>query len=274
MVDFLLLMIRVSAPLILIALAGYMSERGGIINIGLEGKTLLACFLCAAASLKFGAIAGVIAGIGGATLLSILHWNLTQTFRIDQIISGMAINLFAAGATSFLKSEHAASTMTDAQRIPMNIYYGFAIVSPLAFWWFANHTRFGLQHRSVGSDPEKARLLGVNPLRLRLISMLFVGTCCGLAGCLLVSDVQTFTDGMTSGRGYIALAALILAGWRPHWTGAACLLFGLATAVQIKFNGQFGIPSEVYKSLPYVITLIALTGLVGKNRAPGGLGKI
>lgn len=278
MVDFLMLIVTMSSPLLLMAMAGYCSERSGIINIGLEGKMLTACFVCAAAAPQFGAVGGVLAAILAGIIISLLHWTLTQVYRIDHIISGMAINLLASGGTGFLEaSGYAKNTLTDAQRLPLPLYYAIAVLGPVLLFVVANQTRFGLRHKSVGSDPDKARLLGINPQRVRFFALMITGVFAGLAGSLLVSETSTFTKDMTSGRGYIALAALILGGWRPVPAALSCLLFGLATAVQIKMSGQqvmgLEIPSEIWKMLPYIVTLLALAGLLGRNRTPAGLGK-
>ena len=216
----------------------------------------------------------IFAGI----IISLLHWTLTQVYRIDHIISGMAINLLASGGTGFLEaSGYAKNTLTDAQRLPLALYYAIAILAPIVLFLVAGKTRFGLRHKSVGSDPEKARLLGINPQGVRFFALILTGVFAGLAGSLLVTETSTFTKDMTSGRGYIALAALILGGWRPIPAALSCLLFGLATAVQIQLSGKplFGlkIPSEIWKMLPYIVTLLALAGLLGRNRTPAGLGK-
>ncbi len=276
--SFLLQVVTMSAPLLLLAMAGYASERSGVINIGLEGKMLTACFVCAAFAPQFGAIGGVVMAILAGIVISMLHWTLTQVYRIDHIVSGMAINLLASGGTGFLEaSGFAKNTLTEAQRLPLWFYYAVALLAPFLLFWAANHTRFGLQHKSVGSDPSKARLLGINPQRIRLLALTLTGVFSGLAGSLLVSETSTFTKDMTAGRGYIALAALILGGWRPIPAALSCLLFGLATAVQIQLSGKpmFGmqIPSEIWKMLPYIVTLLALAGLLGRNRTPAGLGK-
>lgn len=278
MVDFLLQILTMSAPLLLMAMAGYMSERSGVINIGLEGKMLTACFVCAATSTHYGAVGGLLFAILAGIIMSLLHWTLTQVYRIDHIISGMAVNLLASGGTAFLEgSGIGKATMTDAQKLPLTLYYAIAIIAPIAIYVMANQTRFGLRHKSTGSDPDKARLLGINPQRIRFGALALTGVFAGLAGSLLVSETSTFTKDMTSGRGYIALAALILGGWRPIPAALSCLLFGAATAVQIRMNGQplFGmeIPSELWKMLPYIVTLLALAGFLGKNRTPAGLGK-
>ena len=190
----------------------------------------------------------------------------------------MAINLLASGGTGFFEaSGYARNSLTESQRLPLPFYYAIALISPILFFLMASKTRFGLRHKSVGSDPDKARLLGINPQRVRFAALILTGVFAGLAGSLLVAETSTFTKDMTAGRGYIALAALILGGWRPIPAALSCLLFGLATAVQIQFSGKplFGIeiPSEIWKMLPYIVTLLALAGLLGRNRTPAGLGK-
>jgi simple sugar transport system permease protein len=267
-----------SSPLLLMAMAGYASERSGIINIGLEGKMLTSCFVCAAFAPAYGAFGGVLMAILAGIIISLLHWTLTQIYRMDHIISGMAINLLASGGTGFLEaSGYAKATLSDSQRLPLALYYALAIGTPVLLYFVANKTRFGLRHKSVGSDPDKARLLGIDPQRVRFFALILTGVFSGLAGSLLVSETSTFTKDMTSGRGYIALAALILGGWRPIPAALSCLLFGLATAIQIQLSGKplFGleIPSEIWKMLPYIVTLLALAGLLGRNRTPAGLGK-
>ena len=157
------------------------------------------------------------------------------------------------------------------------MYYAIAVISPFLLFAMAGRTQFGLRHKSVGSDPDKARLLGIHPQRVRFSALIMTGVFAGLAGSLLVTETSGFTKEMTSGRGYIALAALILGGWRPIPATAACLLFGVAKAVQIRFSGtpifNFDIPSEIWNMLPYIVTLLALAGLLGRNRTPAGLGK-
>jgi simple sugar transport system permease protein len=277
-INFLLQVVSISAPLLLLAMAGYASERSGVINIGLEGKMLMACFVCVAFAPQYGAFGGVAMAIFAGIIISLIHWTLTQVYRIDHIVSGMAINLFALGGTGYLEAAgYAKKTLTEGQRLPLPFYYVVALLAPFMFFWVANQTRFGLQHKSVGSDPEKARLLGINPQRTRFVALILTGVFAGLAGSLLVTETATFTKDMTAGRGYIALAALILGGWRPIPAAFSCLLFGLATAVQIQLSGNplFGlqIPSEIWKMLPYIVTLLALAGLLGRNRTPAGLGK-
>ena len=267
-----------AAPLILAAIAGFASERAGVINIALEGKMLGAAFACYAGAVKFGAVGGVGCALLVGVLLSLVHWWMTQKFRIDPVISGMGVNLLAMGSTNFLLGVVGSNVMTSAQTMPLWVFYGLAVVAPLAAHFISMRTKQGLHHRAVGSDPDKARLLGLDPIRIRFAALIVTGICCALAGCLLVSETSTFTDNMTSGRGYIALAALILGGWRPIPAALSCLLFGIASGLKIQLQGSvingFMIPSEAWTILPYLVTVIALAGFLGKSRTPKGLGKV
>jgi ABC-type uncharacterized transport system permease subunit len=152
-----------------------------------------------------------------------------------------------------------------------------ALVLPALLYGYLRMSRAGLRLLAVGSDPEKARLMGVRPLRVRLIALVATGMFTGLAGAFIVSNVGRFTNDMTAGRGYIALAALILGGWRPLPTLIACIGFALFEAVQLQLQGTelmgAKIPSEAWQALPYLVTVIALAGFLGKSRAPQGLGK-
>ena len=284
--------ITLSAPLILAALGGYTSESSGIINIGLEGKMLMAACVTSLAAAAFNnAVMGALCGIGSATLLSLLHWLLTQKFSLDHIISGMAINAIAMGGTNFLDR-----AFTDTERtsgvpglpsltlklgsgatFPISIYLILAFLLPGLLALYIRRSRAGLRLLAVGNDPDKSRLMGVRPLRVRLVAALATGLFTGLAGAMILSNVGRFTNEMTAGRGYIALAALILGGWRPLQAMLACITFGLFEAIQIQLQGTnvlgAKIPSEAWSALPYLVTVIALAGFIGKSRAPLGLGK-
>lgn len=222
---------------------------------------------------------GLLAGIGAATLLSLLHWLATQKYRIDHVISGMAVNAIAAGASSFLYGAFSDPAKSGSMpHFDVRIFEALALVLPFALWAYAARTRGGLRLQAVGSDPERARLAGLNPLRIRLEGLTATGVFAGLGGVMLVSNSGVFTNDMTAGKGYIALAALILGGWRPLAAFAACLAFGFLSALQIQFQGQLfagiNIPSEFWASVPYIATVIALAGFLGKNRTPAGLGKL
>lgn len=284
--------ITLATPYILAALGGLTSERSGIVNLCLEGKMLIAACVTALAAEAFqNAWLGVGFGVGSAVLVSILHWLLTQKFAIDHIISGMAINLLAIGGSNYLFGAFASRDSESGIPIlptfvvklgslgnfTISIYLVLALLLPFAAYFYIKGTRAGLRLFAVGNDPDKARLMGVRPLRVRLLALIATGVFTGLAGAQIISNVGRFTDNMTAGRGYIALAALILGGWRPIPTFIACIAFALFEAVQLQLQGTelmgAKIPSEAWQALPYLVTVIALAGFLGKSRAPQGLGK-
>lgn len=277
MLNFLALTIVLSMPLILAAMGGFTSERTGVINIGLEGMMLMAACLAALVGVSHGPVAGLLAGIFGATALAVLHWLATQIYRIDHVISGMSINALAAGGTNFLFDRFSDPSRSGGVPIlPIAFYKLAAFVIPFALWLYLRKTRGGLRMVAVGSDPDKARLMGVQPVRVRLFGLLATGLFTGLAGVSLVTDTGVFTDNMTAGRGYIALAALILGGWRPVPAMLACVGFGFFSALRLVLEGSRWvafIPTQAWTALPYVVTIIALAGFLGRSRTPAGLGK-
>jgi ABC-type uncharacterized transport system permease subunit len=270
--------IKLGAPLILAAMGGLASERSGVINIGLEGKVLMAAlmvWLISAAT--HNPYFGLAAGIGASVLLSLLHWLLTQKYAMDHIVSGMAINAIAYGGSNFLFVKFNSVDQGGFPRLPLAVYWGLGLVLPFVIWAYVRRTRGGLRLLAVGNDPDKARQMGVFPERIRLVALIATGCFCGFAGGLIVSNAGAFNDGMTAGRGFIALAALIVGGWRPLPALAACLFFGMLQQLQIQFQNVpiFGIevPGWVWLSLPYAATIIVLAGFLGMNRTPSGLGK-
>ena len=270
-------MLVLSAPLILAAMGGYTSERGGVINIGLEGMMLISACVTALAGPKFGPWGGLAFGIGASLTLAMFHWLVTQIYRVDHVISGMAINAIAAGGTNYLYGKLADPSMSSAPHLPVALFTVVAFVLPLGLWLYTRFTRGGLRLMAVGADPAKARLVGIQPLKVRFLGLVATGVFTGLAGAQLIAYTPSFTDNMTAGRGYIALAALIVGGWRPAPAFLACLAFGLFSALQVQLQGTavFGaqVPSEAWAALPYVVTIIALAGFLGRNRTPAGLGK-
>ncbi|WP_281984589.1 ABC transporter permease [Thalassorhabdomicrobium marinisediminis] len=265
--------VRMAIPLLLACLAGLFSERAGIFDIGLEGKMLAAAFLAAAVSLVSGnAWVGLLAGIGISIALSLIHGLASITFRGNQLISGVAINFFAAGLTVvvaqgwFAQGGRTPSLPKDArfngidfpgaltrvrdkmQADPWAQFYsefisGHSILVYLGLltvplsWWVLYRTRFGLRLRAVGEAPEAVDTAGISVVRLRYTAVIIAGVLCGVAGAYLSTAVQAgFTKDMTANRGFIALAALIFAKWRPWYALGACLLFGLFFAIDNRFQ--------------------------------------
>ena len=273
--ELLLIAVGLATPLIFAMLGGYASERGGVINIGLEGMMLSSACVSALVGVAHGPAWGLVAGVTAATALSLLHWLATQIYRIDQVISGMALNAIAAGATNFLNQKFASGASSVV--FPELPYQVLAVISVAAVAVVATRTRFGLRLVAVGADPVKARLVGLNPVNIRLLAASATGLFTGLAGNYLVAETGVFTDNMTAGRGYIALAALILAGWRPVPGLIAALIFGFLNALSIKLQGQavagVVLPGEFWTSVPYLVTVLAMGGFMARNRTPAGLGK-
>lgn len=266
-----------AAILGLAALGGLYSERSGIVNIGLEGNMLIsACFAGLIGGTSGSAVVGLLAGVAAAVVMSLAHYVLTQNYRIDHIVSGMAINLFAYGATNFIGLNFIKPETTN-HFLPIPVYFGLGAAAVVGSWFVFCRTRPGLRLLAVGEDPDKARTTGVDPRKVRWQALIVTGILCGLSGALIVTNSGSYSDNLTAGRGYIALAALILGGWRPVQAVMACLVFAAFEAAQIQFQGMplFGMetPAAFWNSLPYVITLVALAGLVGRTKAPAGLGK-
>lgn len=267
-----------AVPLILAAMGGFTSERSGVVNIALEGKMMISIAAGAlVAAVTSNALLGALAGMAASTMLSLLHWLVTQVYRVDQIISGMAINVVALGTSSFLMDPRVMDrTQSRVPTLPVWVFVVIALTVPSALALHSWRTTGGLRLRAVGSDPDKARQMGVSPARVRLRALVATGVLCGLSGAMiLANEAGQPTENMTAGRGFIALAALIVGGWRPVHAAIACLFFGLFEALRV--NSQFldrYLPSALLTSLPYVVTVIALAGFLGRNRTPAGLGKI
>ncbi|SPF79763.1 ABC transporter permease [Pseudoprimorskyibacter insulae] len=297
--------VRSATPLLLACLAGLFSERAGIFDIGLEGKMLAAAFFSAAiAALTGSALMGLGAGILAALSLSLIHGVASINFRGNQLISGVAINFLASGMT-VLVAQHLFSqggrTPTlegNARFEPITLPFadaladvpylgpiyselisGHAILVYVAMltvpltWWVLYRTRFGLRLRAVGEAPEAVDTAGVSVVRMRFAAVLICGVLCGIAGAYLAMGLQaSFTKEMTANRGYIALAALIFAKWRPWYALGACLLFGFLFAIETRFQNidiaGFILPVQFVQALPYILTVVVLAGFVGKAIPP------
>ncbi len=268
-----------SIPLMLASMGGLVSERSGVVNIALEGMMLVTAFITALVGVAFeSVILGLTAGFASGIALGLLHALLTQRYRMDHIISGMAINAIALGGTNFLDKKFTdVSRVGDVPSLPLSFYGLMAVLIPILFTIYLRFFRGGLHLLAVGNHPGKSRQMGLRPVRVRFWALIVSGLFCGLAGGMLIANTGRFSDNMTAGRGFIALAAVILGSWRPIPVALACLIFGFFDALQLQLQGTpvFGIsmPSQFWLSLPYLVTVIALAGFLGKNRGPAGVGK-
>jgi simple sugar transport system permease protein len=296
--------LRYAAPLLLACLAGLYSERAGIVDIGLEGKMLGAAFLTGGVAYVTGSIwLGLMAGVAGSIALSLLHGVASITFRGDQLISGVAINFLAAGLSIVISSAwfglggrtpalpntarfsditlpfaDAVADVPIIGPIYSDLISGHTILVYVALlavpitWFVLYRTRFGLRLRAAGENPAAVDTAGVSVVRLRFMAILIAGVLCGLAGVYLASFAAAFVKDMTAGRGYIALAALIFAKWRPWQSMGTCLLFGfLAAAAPYLENRSFmgiEVASQFIDALPYIVTVFILAGFVGKAIPP------
>ena len=302
--------VRLATPLLLACLAGLFSERAGIIDIGLEGKMLASAFFAAAIAYVSGNVwLGALAGVGSSLLLSAIHGLASITYRGNQIISGLAITMLAQGMTVLIAQDwfsqggRTPSLVGQARFEPITLPFAEAlapvpVIGPIyhelisghsalvyvaflmvpATWWILFRTRFGLRLRAVGENPAAVDTAGVSVIWLRYAAVLICGVLCGLAGAYLATGLQAgFVKDMTAGRGYIALAALIFAKWRPWYALYACLLFGLLQAVAVRYQnidlGAFVLPVQFMDALPYILTVVILAGFVGKATPPRAIGE-
>ncbi len=292
-IDLLASSLRLATPLIFCALAGVLSERAGVIDIGLEGKMLFAAFAAAAVGVttKSWPLA-MIAAIAVACMLSALHGFACVTYQGNQVISGLAINIIAAGLTvvlgiAWFKQGGQTPQVPDPVRfkemfnIPLlgqNALVYMALVLVFVVWWVLFRTRFGLRLRAVGENPAMVDAAGVSVVGTRYLALMGNGALCGLAGCYLVlAQNAAFAPHMTAGRGFMALAAMIFGKWHPIGALWACLLFGFLDALAIRLQGTklpgIGeIPVQFIQALPYLMTVILLAGFIGKAVAPRALG--
>lgn len=289
---FLVQIVRISIPYALAALGGTFSERGGVVNIALEGILLTGAFGFVVGTHYTGVPAlGVLAGIGAGVAVAALFGVVTVRFNADHIVAGVAINLLAVGLTRFLLNLLWDSSSNSARVASVEPFVAASggsglvalVTHPLVLLAVAlvltSHvtlfrTRFGLRLRACGEHPQAAQTLGVRVRRLRWAGVLLSGALAGLAGVWLASDQHQFTDNMSNGRGYIALAAMIFGKWRPLHGAAACLLFGAAEALQITLQGTgIGIPTQFLQMLPYVLTVVTLVGFMGRATPPAAVGK-
>lgn len=275
--------LRMTTPLLFTALGGLLSERSGVMNIGLEGLMLTGAFFAVAGSYWTGnAWGGLVIGIIAAAVGALIHAIWSITFRGDQIVVGTAINLIAGGLSAFLvQSIWGKAGGSDRVDTLPNITGGINILVPVAFLLvpavhiFLFRTKQGLHLQAAGEHPQAAEAVGINVTLYRYAAVVMSGVLAGFGGAFLsIGNLSYFTLDMTAGRGFIALAAVILGGWSPLGALGATLLFGAAEAVQIQGQTTPGFPvsSDLLVALPYIVTLVAITLFVRSRRGPAGLG--
>lgn len=274
---------RLATPLILAALGGLFSERSGVINIALEGMMLAGAFTAASVTHATGSpYVGLFAGMLAGLLIAAIHAVACIRYRADQVVTGTAINILMLGMPAFLSGALFLSSGATPQIPKENLLPTLPIVIALLMvpvtWYVLYKTPFGLRLRAVGENPEAADAAGVKVARMRYAGVLLSGVLAAIGGAYLsIGQSSLFTRNMTSGRGFIALAALIFGKWRPVQTLLACLLFGFTEAISIqmqgvvKFSGE-DIPVQFVQMVPYVLTIIVLAGFIGSSRPPRALG--
>ncbi|MFY9204908.1 MAG: ABC transporter permease [Yoonia sp.] len=285
-----------AVPIALGGLAGVLSERVGVVNIAIEGMLLAGAFVGALAGSVLGGVTGLIAAVAVGGLFGFILAALVVTYRMDQIIAGVVINLFVLGLTSYVSSQvfQEYRDLNNAPvfrsiKIPLlgdipvlgpvlfdqNIFVYGALIMAVTATYYLFHTRLGLRARAVGEHPKAADTLGINVYRTRYINVTLAGMVAGFGGAwFTLGSVGRFDEGMTGGRGYIGLAAMIFGRWHPMGALAAALVFGFADSLQQKLALlQTPIPSEFLAMAPYVATIIVVAGLVGRARAPAADGK-
>ncbi|MGB0964975.1 MAG: ABC transporter permease [Litorivicinus sp.] len=297
--------VRLSTPLLLACLAGLYSERAGVFDIGLEGKMLAAAFAAAAAAAVWGsAWMGLLMAVATSVGLALVHGFACITHRGNQIVSGVAINFIALGMTALLGQ---AWFNRGGRTPPLDSEARFGDLTwPLAQWladvpvigglyselisghkglvyvaflavplsaWILMKTRFGLRLRATGENPAAVDTAGISVTQIRYLAVMCCGLLCGLAGAYLsIAQTAGFVQDMTAGKGFIALAALVFAKWRPVQAMFACLLFGFLDAVAIRLQGVevggFEVPVTFIQALPYILTVVLLAGFVGRATPP------
>ena len=284
---FLVQTLSISIPYLFAASGGVIAERAGVVSLTLEGFMLTGAFTATLGAHYSGSPwIGVLCGIAGGLLAGGLHAVASIRYRADQIVVGIAINLLAVGITRFFLQLAFNSSSNSARIAGFSREEAGGLFSPLAdplVWlgvlaipavaFLVSRTPFGLRVRAVGEHPEAATTVGVRVSRVRYAAVILSGALAALGGVYLALDQHQFTDQMTAGRGFIALAAIIFGRWDPVRAGIACLLFAAAEALQIQLQTVQAIPSQFVSMIPYILTIVALAGVVGRAVPPAALGK-
>jgi len=286
--------VRTATPLAIAALGEVVVERAGILNISLEGVILTGAFGALVGATHWGVLGGYAAGVGAGVLLALVFGLFAIAFRADQIITGTAVTLLAAGLTGTLYRALYGATgaalsipTTGPTAIPWVsslpvIGSGFFYQPPVTYvayafvpavWWWMYRTHAGLALRAIGEAPSAATAAGIRVDRVRWLAVVFGGAMGGLAGgTLVLAQAGTFVEGMSAGRGFIAIAIVVVGRWNPLGVALAALLFGAASAFQFLLQALgLALPYQLFLGLPYVLTLAALAGFAGRVRAPAAL---
>ncbi|MGB4594947.1 MAG: ABC transporter permease [Anaerolineaceae bacterium] len=290
--------VLLAVPITLAAFSGILSERCGIINIAIEGMMLMSCMVAAlAGSVSQNPWIGLLGGVLSAMLLALILGVLSIKYKVNQTITGTVINIFSTGMTAFISQrflQHNESLNTPPMftRVPLPILADIPLLGPILFntnlfvylmfliliilQVALFQTRWGLRYRSVGEHPKAADTLGINVIRTRYMGVLLSGLVAGIAGAFFtLGSVGRFDEGMTAGKGFIGIAAMIFGNWMPFGSLGAGLLFGFADAIGSKLSllGS-AIPPQFMAMAPYLITMIVLAGFIGKGQAPAAEGEV
>jgi general nucleoside transport system permease protein len=288
--------LRFATPLAFGALAGIVSERSGVVNVGIEGMMLTGAFFgIFGADLLDSWFLGLLVGMAAGGLLALIHAVFSIHLRADQIVSGMALNFLALGVTGYIFLDHYGDqgTPDNVPRVPdvsipglkdvsffgdaigkTNLLIWVMLILVVAITIFLFRTPQGLRLRSVGEHPRAAETVGISVIRTRYVAVVTSGTLAALGGAYLsIGFVGSFNQGMTAGRGFIALAAVIFGKWRPGGALAAALLFGFSTALAQRLPAFSPSAAVLFQALPYVLTLIAVAGIIGRSRPPEAVGQ-
>jgi ABC-type uncharacterized transport system permease subunit len=289
-------MLRYATPLIFAALGGMFSERSGVVNIGLEGMMLMGAFFGIMAADKLDSwVLGLLIAIASGGAMALLHAIWAVHLRVDQIISGFAINFLALGLTGYLFIDiyGQEGTPTDIPSIPnvrlsfldgvpflgdifgnLNLMIWIALILIPLSWLVLFKTPLGLRIRAVGEHPRAADTVGIDVYRIRYGAVIASGMLAAAGGAFLsIGFVNSFNENMTAGRGFIALAAMIFGNWRPFGAAAACLLFGFSSALAQRLPEYSQSAAVLFQALPYVLTLIAVAGVIGRSVPPAADGR-
>lgn len=285
---FLVQTFRIAIPYLFASAGGVVSERVGLIGLTLEGYMLGGAFCAVVATEMTGnAWIGVLAGMAGGAALALLYAVASVRFKANQVIIGVALNLLALGLTRFFLQLFYDSSSNSPRvegfvveqsgsgfaALALNPLVWLGVLAVVFVAWMLYRTPFGLRIRAVGEHPEAAASVGVPVAKVRYLAATLSGAIAALGGVYLALDQHQFTDGMSAGRGFIALAAVIFGRWDPKRVAFACLLFAAAETLQIQLQGSEVIPSQFVEMIPYVLTIVALATIVGRASAPAALGK-